>query len=92
MMDRDDELRHLPILKVGTEHMILARAMAAPGDRQDQGCTCVEVPDLDRVDTMPSAGFAFGQQKEYAGTRRSTLIFGDPGLAVVTAFRVRRQI
>ena len=91
MVLRHDDLRGA-MGEVRGKKVVLGRAGFRIREAQDQRRADVVKPDLGRIDPVPVTGFSGPQQEIDAGAMGAARVFRDPGLAIVTALGVGREI
>lgn len=92
MAGRDDVLWPLARGQISAQNMILWRVRIVRGHRQDQGCACMEQPDLGAVDAVPMRVLASFEKVVNRRSRRTAGPGSGPALAVPAPLGMRRQI
>src|SRR5439155_21263679 len=90
---RHDHLRSFALCEIGAEAMHIDMP-AIMREAEIQGCARMPVPDLIGIDAMPMADLAFAQQiiDRGAGGAFAQGRILPPGLAIMAAFGMRRQV
>lgn len=92
MACRHDQLRQLPIRKIGPEGVIRCRSSVRRGHRQNQWRTRIIVPGFNRIDMVPMAAFPAFEKKVDTCPAGPSVAVSHPRLTIKTAFGMWVQV